>query len=119
MEELPNTYDLSAEQQDTATLLERLLGKTVADRYVDFCRLAAGAFSLRVSHPIAAHALRELESTIRSALAVPLDANPPEETNVDRKRQEKVRQSLIDQGFDADAVKRASDALNIEKQANH
>lgn len=111
MEELPNTYDLSAEQQNTVTLLERLLGKIVADRYVDFCRLAAGAFSLRVSHPIAAHALRELESTIRCALAVPLEANAPKEADTDRERREEVRKSLANYGFDVDTTNRAVDAL--------
>jgi hypothetical protein len=59
-----NTFDLSAEQQNTASLLDRLLGKAISDRYVvDFCRLAAGAFALNVSRPIAAHALRELLSS--------------------------------------------------------
>ena len=58
MEQLLNTYDLSAEQQNTAALLERLLGRAIANRYVDFCRLAAGAFALHVSRPVAAHALR-------------------------------------------------------------
>ncbi|VVC84267.1 hypothetical protein [Sideroxydans sp. CL21] len=111
MEELPNTYDLSAEQQDTATLLERLLGKTVSDRYVDFCRLAAGAFSLRVSHPVAAHALRELESTIRYALIVPLEAHAPQETEMDTQRRELAGESLVAQGFDTEAVARALTAL--------
>jgi hypothetical protein len=43
MEEPVNAFDLPPEQQDTASLLDRLLGKAIADRYVDFCRLAAGA----------------------------------------------------------------------------
>jgi hypothetical protein len=30
-----NAADLSQEQQDTASLLDRLLGKAIADRYVD------------------------------------------------------------------------------------
>jgi len=51
MEQLLNTYDLSGEQQNTAALLERLLGRAIANRYVDFCRLAAGAFALHVSRP--------------------------------------------------------------------
>ena len=38
MEEPANTFDLTTEQQHTALLLDRLLGKAIADRYVDFCR---------------------------------------------------------------------------------
>ena len=49
MEESVNTFDLSPEQQDTAALLQRLLGKAIAGRYLDFSRLAAGAFALRVA----------------------------------------------------------------------
>ena len=37
-----NAFDLSPEQQETASLLQRLLGSAIANRYVDFCRLAAG-----------------------------------------------------------------------------
>jgi hypothetical protein len=66
-----NTFDLSAEQQNTTSLLDRLLGKAIS--VVDFCRLAAGAFALNVSRPIAAHALRELESTLRHVLEVPME----------------------------------------------
>jgi hypothetical protein len=52
-----NAFDLTPEQQDTLVLLRRLFGKAIADRYTDFCRLAAGAFDLHVARPIAAHAL--------------------------------------------------------------
>ncbi|SRR5258708_25847431 len=72
MEEPLNTFALSPEQQDTALLLQRLLGKAITDRYIDFCRLAAGAFPLIVSRPMAAHALRELDSTLRHVLEVPM-----------------------------------------------
>ena len=65
MEEHANTFELSPEEQDTASLLRRLLGKAIADRYVDFCRLAGGVFALNVSRPVAAHALRELDSMLR------------------------------------------------------
>lgn len=75
MDEPHNTFDLSPEQQHTSTLLNRLLGKAIADRYVDFCRLAAGAFALKVSRPMAAHGLRELDSMLRQVLAVPMEAN--------------------------------------------
>jgi hypothetical protein len=64
-----NTFNLTSEQQDTANLLERLLGKTLSDRYVDFCRLSSGAFDLRVVSPLAGHALRELESILRQIFA--------------------------------------------------
>jgi hypothetical protein len=33
-----------------------LLGKAIANRYADFCRLASGAFVLHIAGPIAAHA---------------------------------------------------------------
>src|SRR5215472_4182379 len=102
MEELVNTFDLSPEQQDTAALLQRLLGKAIADRYVDFCRLAAGAFALRVSRPIAAHSLRELESVLRKILEVPMEAKAPESA-IDAENIEKARQYLTVLGFE-DAV---------------
>jgi hypothetical protein len=62
MEELNDGFALSPEQQDTASLLERLLGRAIADRYIDFSRLAASATGLRVSPPMAAHAFPERES---------------------------------------------------------
>ncbi len=68
-------FALAPEQQHTVVLLERLLGRAIANRYVDFSRLAASATGLRVSRPLAAHALRELESMIRASLVVPMDAN--------------------------------------------
>jgi hypothetical protein len=43
MDEPIKTFDLSPEQQNTTALIQRLLGKRIADRYVDFCRLAIGA----------------------------------------------------------------------------
>jgi hypothetical protein len=48
----PQNDELTREQQDTCNLLERVLGRAIADRYVDFCRLASGAFELRVSRPV-------------------------------------------------------------------
>lgn len=71
----PEVFALTPEQQNTVGLLERLLGRAIANRYVDFSRLAASATGLRVSRPIAAHALRELESMIRASLVVPMDAD--------------------------------------------
>lgn len=74
MEEPTKPFDFSPEQRDTASLARRLLGPQIADRYVDFCRLAAGECSLRVSSPMAGHALRELESIVRQTLAAPMEA---------------------------------------------
>lgn len=85
MDEPVKTFDLSPEQQNTAVLIQRLLGKSIADRYVDFCRLAAGAFPLRVSSPIAAHALRELESMLRQTLEVPMEVTiTPSQQSIDK-----------------------------------
>ncbi|MGO7708521.1 hypothetical protein ACC666_19305 [Rhizobium johnstonii] len=67
--------ELSPEQKETAELLLTLLGKAIADRYVDLCALSAGTMGLRVSRPVAAHALRELESLLRTILASPTDAD--------------------------------------------
>jgi hypothetical protein len=106
-----NAFDLSPEQQDTSSLLDRLFGKAVADRYVDFCRLAAGAFSLKVPLPIAAHALRELESMLRDVLAVPMDAKTPNKPeNADKIAE--ARRFLKGLGcFDDDALDRATNGL--------
>ena len=41
VEEFPQS-DMSEKQRHTASLLQRLMGKRTADRYADFCRLAAG-----------------------------------------------------------------------------
>jgi len=70
MDQPINAFDLSPEQQETASLLQRLLGSAIANRYVDLCRLSAGAFALNVSRPMAAHALRELDSMLRGTLEV-------------------------------------------------
>jgi hypothetical protein len=111
MEQPVNAFDLSPEQQETASLLQRLLGKAIASRYVDFCRLAAGAFALNVSRPIAAHALRELDSMLRRVLEVPMEAKAPPEGPVDRERLEKARDQLVALGFEDQAVQRAAREL--------
>src|SRR6266481_10005122 len=67
-------FALTPEQRDTGALLERLLGTAVAERYVDFLKLAEGSTDLRVTIPLAGHALREIEGTIRDALAASMDA---------------------------------------------
>jgi hypothetical protein len=74
MKEPVNTFALLPEQRDTATLLDKLLGQAIEARYEDFCRLSVGTFSLNVSKPMAAHTLRELDSMLRSVLAVPMEA---------------------------------------------
>lgn len=70
MDEPLKRPELSPEQHNTTSLIWQLLGigKSIADRYVDVCRLASGALPLRVSIPVAAHALRELESILRQTL---------------------------------------------------
>lgn len=103
-------FDLAPEQRDTVALLDRLLGTAIADRYTDFCRLSAGAGELRVARPIAAHALRELDSLLRHVLEVPMDAKAAE----DQKTTDliaKAQQSLLEQGFDEPTVQRATKAL--------
>ena len=85
MEDPANSFDLSPEQRDNATLLRDLLGPAMAARYEDFCRLSAGAFALNVSKPVAAHALREMESMLRDILEVPMDALPEEHPSFEEK----------------------------------
>jgi hypothetical protein len=103
-------FDLTPEQRDTVTLLDRLLGTAIADRYTDFCRLSAGAGELRVPRPIAAHALRELDSLLRHVLEVPMDAKAAEDPKT-AELIEKAQQSLIEQGFGEPAIQRAAKAL--------
>lgn len=110
MDEPAKRPDLSQEQQNTAALIQQLLGKSMADRYVDFCRLASGALPLRVSIPVAAHALRELESILRQTLAGPMeiavDATPDDLAKV-----EDARANLRAIGFSDDAINRAAKEL--------
>lgn len=109
-------FALSADQQGTADLLERLFGRTIANRYLDFNRLAAGATHLRVSKPLAAHAIRELESMIRTALEVPMDARAPVSAT-DTKRSDDAASALKKLGYDDNAVQRALKVL--EPRLNH
>jgi hypothetical protein len=110
MEALVNAFDLSPEQQHTLALLQRLLGNAIADRYADFCRLSAGAFDLNVGRPIAAHALRELDSMLRRVLEVPMDARATEDQG-DTEKIGKAKTALDALGFDEAAISRASSAL--------
>jgi len=67
----PDISFLSAEQADSHRLILQLLGTAVADRYVDFCRLASGTLPLIVSRPLAGHALREtIVALVRSVLYI-------------------------------------------------
>jgi hypothetical protein len=93
MDEAPTTFELTDEQRNTTALIRQLLGQRIADRYVDFCRLSAGAFPLRVSLPVAAHALRELESILRDMLEVPMDVSIAPSSEEAAKRQEAERPS--------------------------
>src|SRR6516165_10885642 len=72
MNEPTKRGDVSPEQQNTASLMRQMLGKSIADRYVDFCRVASGAIQLRVSVPVAGHAVRELDSVLQQTLAGPM-----------------------------------------------
>lgn len=110
MKEPFNTFALSPEQQDTAALLRRLLGKAITERYIDFCRLAAGAFPLIVSRPMAAHALRELDSTLRHVLEVPMEAKASELPE-DAARLDEAQKQLRALGYDAETVQQASKYL--------
>jgi hypothetical protein len=110
MEDPANTFDLSLEQRDNATLLRDLLGQAVAARYEDFCRLSTGAFALNVSAPMAAHALRELESTLRQILEVPMDALPKEHPGFQEKSR-RARKFLAELQFDQPAIDRAIESL--------
>ncbi|MEH2480557.1 hypothetical protein V1282_003914 [Nitrobacteraceae bacterium AZCC 2146] len=111
MDEPIKSFDLSPEQQNTTSLMQRLLGNRIADRYVDFCRLAAGAFPLRVSLPVAAHALRELESILRQTLEVPMDvAVTPSPQQIERI--ETVKAQLQSLEFNDDQIRGAIEKIS-------
>ncbi|MES0100519.1 hypothetical protein [Mesorhizobium sp. M0019] len=105
VEEFP-LANMSEKQRHTASLLQRLLGKRTADRYVDFCRLTAGTLPLRVSVPLAGHAMREIEAILRQLLATPADltiAISPETQT----RLEQARAALQAVGYAPQAAERA------------
>jgi hypothetical protein len=97
-------FALTPEQKDTVAHVDRLLGHAVANRYVDFCRLAADSTGLHVGRPLAAHALRELESMLRSSLKVPMEADqePPKD-----ERAAEARTALQALGYDKAKVDEA------------
>ena len=110
MDEPSKPFELSPEQYDTASLIRRLLGSQIADRYDDFCCLAAGACALRVSSPMAGHALRELESIVRQTLAAPLEATQTRDPEAFAKVHA-ARQQLHAIGFDKSKIDAALDKL--------
>ena len=109
-EEQPDFEALSAEQADTDRLVRRLFGTAIADRYVDFCRLCSGRLPLKVSRPLAGHALRELDSSVRSVLAAPMNALPQEDEQQVKRRADALR-TLKDMKFDEETLQRADQAL--------
>ena len=110
MEDPANSFELSLEQRDTAKLLNGLLGQAIAARYEDFCRLSSGACALNVSKPMAAHALRELDSMLRNVLAIPMGAVPVEDGGF-QEQLEAARKQLKAIEFDDHAIERAITAL--------
>jgi len=116
MTESENDGKLTAEQRDTVNLLDRLLGRAIADRYVDFSRLASGLFDLRVSRPVAAHALRELDSMLRDALVVPMEVKAAE-SSINPDQLTRAKASLEELGFEGAAVEKAVTAL--KPRVNH
>lgn len=111
-----NRPELSPSQEDTAGLIDDLLGKAVAARYEDFCRLSTGAFGLQVSKPLAAHALRELDSMLRGILAGPLGVEASEAPMEEEKR-EGARKLLKGLGYDDTVINRAIGMLS--PRTNH
>ncbi len=118
----PNISILSAEQADSHRLILQLLGTAVADRYIDFCRLASGTLPLIVSRPLAGHALRELDSLVRHVLATPMEARAPDNPE-EAKRRRDARARLKALGFEEPALQRAERALkpafSHKKQIQH
>src|ERR1700675_2531095 len=109
-ESQPDTSFLSPEQADTNRLIEQLLGTPVAYRRIAFCRLASGALPLIVSRPLAGHALRELDSLVRSVLVTPMEARASDNADEVRRRGQ-ARTHLKELGFDESALQRAEKAL--------
>jgi len=89
------------EQQDTLALLH---GCSEGDRgrYVDFCVLADRSIRLNVARPIAAHALRELDSMLRAFLKCRWRLKQRESGDIDGI--EKAKQQLTALGFDERAI---------------
>jgi hypothetical protein len=93
------------------TLLRQLLGSAIANRYLDFCKLANGGIPLHTTRTLAGHAMRELESLLRQVLAAPLDAVAPVDP-AEESRREKALKALKDEfGYDPETLQRAQKAL--------
>ena len=115
-EDQEGSYELSAEQGDTDRALRQLFGTAIADRYVDFCRLCSGRLPLKVSRPLAGHALRELDSLIRGVLAASMDALAQDGEQQAKTRADALR-VLKEMKFDEQTRQRAEKAL--KPQFNH
>jgi hypothetical protein len=102
---------LSPEQTQTGSLLRQLLGNAIANRYLDFCKLANGAIPLHATRPLAGHALRELESLLRQVLAAPLDAVAPDDPDEKRRRQKALKALKVEFDYDEESLQRAQKAL--------
>jgi hypothetical protein len=102
---------LSPEQTQTVTLLRQLLGSAIANRYLDFCKLANGGIPLHTTRTLAGHAMRELESLLRQVLAAPLDAVAPDDPAEECRREKALKALKEDSGYDAETLQRARKAL--------
>ena len=105
-----NAIELSAEQRDTVALLDRLFGSAIADRYTDFCRIVSGTLPIKVSLPVASHILRELESTLRGILEVPMQAQASVPNDLTEKM-ERARKAIRSLGFDNNTSDKAVEQL--------
>jgi hypothetical protein len=107
---------LPPEQDHTAETLRLLLGTAVANRYVDFCKLASETLPLHTTRPLAAHALRELEALVRAVLATPMDAVLVEspEAKIERRKAVKALKAF---GYGDEVLQGVSKQL--EPRLNH
>jgi hypothetical protein len=102
--------DFSEQQGATAQLLTQVLGATFADRYLDACRLASGTLPLRVSRPLAAHAMREFESSLRDVLAIHGENNA-KPAAISKRTLKLLSAAIKDLGFDTGAMQRVRKAV--------
>src|ERR1700692_4955203 len=102
---------LSPEQTQTVTLLRQLQGSAIANRYLDFCKLANGGIPLHTTRTLAGHAMRELESLLRQVLAAPMDAVAPDDPAEELRREKALKALKKDSGYDAETLQRARKAL--------
>jgi hypothetical protein len=113
----PSERPGSARQsEDTTKLLEEPLGETVADRFVDFCKLSAGLLGLRVSSLITAHALREMGSILRETLE-DFAGVSQEPSGAELAEQNEAAEALRKLGHDEDAIARC--VSRLQPQDSH